>query len=118
MITLISLINLAIAAINFWVAWQVWQLGGKLKQVTKTLIEVEASVHYVLFPAPEVITIGQLGTAGLRDRYQKLLLQQLQAQPLLSLVDVFYRIWQQYFIRRRYAASRTRIKRYSFLRRR
>lgn len=94
--TVIVSINLALALILFYVAWQLWQLRKRLAQITKTLIAVEQSTHAVLQGAPQAVYKGKLGINQLRQRQEPLQLKLQRVRQVLTLFGLGQRIWQQF----------------------
>lgn len=98
MVTLVVVINLAIALILLYVAWRVWLIRLKLAQVANTLIRVERSTHQVLGGAPDAISITQQNIHRLQQGNEPLQLQLQRVRQVLSLL-VFGRQVAQRFSR-------------------
>ena len=96
MVTVVVVINLAIALILLFLAWQFWQLRQRLANVADTLIAVERSTHEVLRGAPASISLGQQGIHRLRQGNKPLQLQLQQVRQVISLLIFGRQIWQRF----------------------
>lgn len=96
MVTVVVVINLAIALILLFLAWQFWQLRQRLAIVADTLIAVERSTHEVLRGAPASISLGQQGIHRLRQGNKPLQLQLQQVRQVLSLVVFGQQAWKRF----------------------
>ncbi|HCF26755.1 MAG TPA: hypothetical protein DEV81_06005 [Cyanobacteria bacterium UBA11049] len=96
MVTVVVVINLAVALILLYLAWQLWQLRQRLANVTDTLIAVERSTHEVLRGAAEAISLGQQGIHGLRRGNKPLQLQLQQVRQVLSLFALGQQAWRRF----------------------
>lgn len=94
-VPIIVMLNFLIALLCLYTALRVWQLRGMLANVADVLTIVERNTHRVLHHAPRAIIQGQMGTSELRQQYQKLTLQLLQVQQLLSMLSWGQGIWRQ-----------------------
>ncbi len=96
MVMVVVVINLAIAVILLYLAWQLWQLRQRLANVANTLIAAERSTHAVLRGAPESISLGQQGIYRLRQGNKPLQLQLQQVRQVLSLVVFGQQAWRRF----------------------
>ena len=99
MVTVVVVINLAIALILFYLAWQLWQLRQRLANVANSLIAAERSTHAVLRGAPASISLGQQGIHRLRQGNKPLQLQLQQVRQVLSLVALGQQSWRRFYRR-------------------
>jgi hypothetical protein len=90
----IAAINGTIALFGFWMAWQIWQIRGKLARVADTVSQAERKIDRALGVAPSAIERGQLGTQQLRQEYRALTTQQQRIAQVLSLLHAGGRIWR------------------------
>jgi hypothetical protein len=95
MVTTVLVINLLIAALCWYVAWQVWLLRRTLANVSEALLSAEQSTYDVLHGAPDAIATAQQGTYQLRQSYERLSQQVIQLQKILGLVTLGQGIWRQ-----------------------
>ena len=88
MITLVIVINIGIALLCAYVAWQVWQLRNTLAEVADAVLEWEHNTHVALDPAatPGANLQGQQGIAQTRPSYGQLQRQVQQLQRLMALL--------------------------------
>lgn len=96
MVTVVVIINLAIALILLYLAWQLRQIRQRLARLTITLIAIERSTHAVLWGAPNTIFVGQVGINRLRRGNEPLQLQLQQVRQVLSLLVVGRQTWQRF----------------------
>jgi hypothetical protein len=96
MVTIVVVINLAIALILLYVAWQVWQIRQRLARIADTLIAAERSTHKVLRGAPDAISIGQQSIHQLRQGKEPLQLQLQRVRQVLSLLVLGQQAWQRF----------------------
>lgn len=96
MVTLVVVINLAIALILLFLARQFWQLRQRLANVANILIAVERSTNEVLRSAPVVISIGQQGIYQLRQGNEPLQLQLQRVRLLLSFLVLGRQAWTRF----------------------
>ncbi len=87
MITLVLIFNAILAAMCFYIAWQLWQWRQALAQVADALIDAERVTHEVLNGAPEGILQGQIGSHQLRQSYRQLDTQRRQVKKLLGFLS-------------------------------
>lgn len=101
MVTVVIVINLALALMLMYGAWCVWQLRSQLAQLADSLSTYERSIHTGLSGAPKAISTTQI---SIRQQRQRSLLQDLQLlriQQVLTLLGVGQQIWQQSRLARR-----------------
>ena len=96
MVTVVVLINLAIALILLYLAWQLRQIRQRLAQLAITLIALERSTHAALWGAPNTIFVGQVGINRLRRGNEPLQLQLQQVRQVLSLVVFGQQAWKRF----------------------
>lgn len=96
MVTVVVVINLAIALILLFLAWQFRQLRQRLANVADTLIAVERSTDAVLHGAPAVISLGQQGIHQLRQGNEPLQLQLQRVRQILSLLVLGRQAWTRF----------------------
>ncbi|HEY9818685.1 MAG TPA: hypothetical protein V6D20_23195 [Candidatus Obscuribacterales bacterium] len=106
MVTTVLILNVLIAIVCWYVAWQVWSLRRTLANVADALLSAEQSTYDVLHGAPEAIITAQKGTHQLRQSYERLNQQVARLQQILSLVAVGQLAWR----RLRYPSSRRRTR--------
>jgi hypothetical protein len=87
MIILVLIFNAILAAMCFYIAWQLWLWRQALAQVADALIDAERVTHEVLNGAPEGILQGQIGSHQLRQSYRQLDSQRRQVQKLLGFLS-------------------------------
>ncbi|MDY6783618.1 MAG: hypothetical protein SW833_13930 [Cyanobacteriota bacterium] len=85
MATGVILINICVAAFNFYLAWKLWKLRGAIATVSEMLVVAERNTHAVLSRAPQFVLTRQQGTRVLRQRYRHTQLQLQQVQQILAL---------------------------------
>ena len=100
MVTVVIGINLLIAALCLYAAWQVWKLQKILARAADALTIAERRTYAVLAGAPKAIAQGQVGTNRLREQYHHLELQLLKAQKILALTGMSRFVWEWYSRRR------------------
>ncbi|GAB4235244.1 MAG: hypothetical protein Kow00121_62830 [Elainellaceae cyanobacterium] len=105
MVTVVLVINLAIALAGFVFAWRIWQFRLVLAQTADDLAAAERRTHRVLHCAPQFILKGQLGSYRLRYQYRYLTLQLQMVQKILMLLGFGQSIWLRYERGRRQQAS-------------
>jgi hypothetical protein len=88
MVTTVVIFNLLVSLICLFVAWRVWKLRLALAAAADVLASVERSTYSVLHGAPRGIINGQIGTRGLRERYQGLEPQLQKLQQVLQLLGL------------------------------
>jgi hypothetical protein len=96
MVTVVVVINLAIALILLYLAWQLRQIRQRLARLAITLIAIERSTHAVLWGAPNTIFVSQAGINQLRQGNEPLQLQLQQVRQVLSLLVVGRQAWQRF----------------------
>jgi len=101
MVTIVVVINLALALMLVYVAWRVWQLRLQLAQVADILSTYERTIHAGLSEAPKAITTARLGIHRLRQGSLPPDLELLQLQQILSLLGIGQQIWQRSRLARR-----------------
>lgn len=94
MLTVVLVLNVLIALLCLYVAWQVWKLQRVLAKVADTLISVERRTYAVLHGAPEAIASGKRNTRKLRQQYRELETQLQRATQVLGLLSLGQRAWQ------------------------
>ncbi len=95
MVTVVVVINLAIALMLLYVAWRLRLLRQRLARVANTLSAIERSTHAVLWGAPNSIFLGQAGIYRLRQGNEPLQLQLQQVRQVLSLLVLGRQAWQR-----------------------
>lgn len=106
MVTVVLMLNGLIAALCWYVVWQVWMLRRTLSDVADALLVAEENTHNVLYGAPEAIATAQKGTYQLRQSYQRLLVQIVKLQQVLALLTAGQSAWR--WVRQRSRSSRSR----------
>jgi hypothetical protein len=71
MVTIVVVLNFAIALICLAMAWQMGKVRSQLAGANKALITAERNTHNVLHPAPQNILKGQQGANWLITQYQQ-----------------------------------------------
>jgi hypothetical protein len=99
MMIIVVAINTLLSLVLFYVAWRVWKLKRKLKNITNTLIAAERSTHAVLYRAPNAIYVGQQSINNLRLRNQGLESQIQQIRQIFSLIAFGQQVWRRHFFR-------------------
>ena len=95
MLTVVLIVNVLIALLCLYVAWQVWNLRRVLANVADTLISVERNTYAVLHGAPKAIITGQRGTRQLRKQYRQLQTQLQRAEQVLGLLSLGQTAWRR-----------------------
>jgi hypothetical protein len=87
-ITLVICINITIALLCGYFAWQVWQVRKTLTEVADAVLEWEHNTHVTLDPAvtPATILQSQQGIAQTRQSYAQLQRQVQQLQRFMALL--------------------------------
>jgi hypothetical protein len=87
-IILVICINITIALLCGYFAWQVWQVRKTLAEVADTVLVWEQNTHATLDPAvtPATILQSQQGIAQTRQSYAQLQRQVQQLQRLIALI--------------------------------
>lgn len=93
MVTIVVIINTAIALFNFYVAWRIWKIRRRIANAAKVIARAERSTYNVLHAAPNAISKGQKGTSALRDRYRQLNVQIQRLQQILGLLYLGKKLW-------------------------
>lgn len=100
MVTVVVIINLAIALILLFLAWRFWLLRQQLANIADTLIAVERSTNEVLRGAPLAISLSQQGIHQLRQSNQQgnkpLQLQLLRVRQVLSVLVLGRQSWRRF----------------------
>lgn len=94
MVTVVVVINLALALMLLYVAWQVWQLRLRLARVADKIAAIERKLNAVLPVVPDAISTGRLAIDKLRGN-QPLDLELLRVQQVLTLLGIGQQIWQR-----------------------
>ncbi|MDS3860759.1 hypothetical protein RIF25_08020 [Thermosynechococcaceae cyanobacterium BACA0444] len=100
MVTIVLASNVLIALLCLLTAWQLLQARVMIRGIADTLLQVERDTHAILGEAPNVIIIGQVSVASLRQN-----LNQDKGKPspwqrlrlTLTLLNQAQRIWQSRF---------------------
>lgn len=95
MVTVVVVINLAIALLLLYLAWQLRKIRQRLARVAITLIALERSTHAVLSNAPYKILVSQAAINRLRQGNEPLQLQLQQVRQVLSLFAIGQQAWQR-----------------------
>lgn len=95
MVTVVIVINLALALILIYGAWWVWQLRSQLAQLAESLSTYERSIYVGLSGAPKAISTTQISIHQQRQRSLLQDLQLLRIQQVLTLLGIGQQIWQQ-----------------------
>ncbi|NJN21817.1 MAG: hypothetical protein HC812_12355 [Leptolyngbya sp. RL_3_1] len=103
MITLVICINIAIALLCGYLAWQVWQVRQTLTEVADAVLEWEHNTHATLDPAitPATILQSRQGIAQTRQSYAQLQHQVQQLQRLIALIGGGVQVLQSFRRRQR-----------------
>jgi hypothetical protein len=109
-ITLIIVVNIGIALLCGYVAWQVWQVRNTLAEVADAVLEWEHNTHVSLDPTvtPATIFQSQQGIAAIRQSYAQLQRQVQQLQRLIALFGGGVQVLRS--LRRRRARPRYRAR--------
>ncbi|NJP09868.1 MAG: hypothetical protein HC866_10595 [Leptolyngbyaceae cyanobacterium RU_5_1] len=110
MVIFVVITNVLIGLVCLFIAWKVGQFRRTLARATDTLLSVEQAIHHVLYPAPDAIRKGQVGTNQLRQRYQQLGLQLERVQRILSLLSLGQILWRRRGGMRTYQVQYRRVK--------
>lgn len=94
MVTVVVVINLALALILIFVAWRVWQLRLLLARLADNLSIYERSIQAGLSGVPNAISTGRLGIRRLRQGPPPEL-QLPRVRQVLTLLGVGQQIWQR-----------------------
>ena len=94
MVTVVVVINLALALMLLFFAWVMWQVRSQLAQLTDALSTYERSIHAGLCDAPTAITTARVGIAQVQQRSLLQDLQLLRIQQVLTLLGIGQQIWQ------------------------
>ena len=94
MVTVVVVINLALALMLLFFAWVMWQVRSLLAQLTDSLSTYERSIHAGLRDAPTAITTTQVSIAQVQQRSLLQDLQLLRIQQVLTLFSIGQQIWQ------------------------
>lgn len=86
MATGVILINVMVAAFNFYLAWKLWKLRGAIARFAEMLVVAERNTHRVLSRAPQFVLTRRQGTRNLRQRYRY---TQRQLQQVRQILAVF-----------------------------
>jgi hypothetical protein len=94
MISLILVFNILLAAMCFYIAWQMLLWRKTLSQVADALIDAERVTHEVLNGAPEGIIQGQVSAYALRHSYRQLESQLSKAQKIRGFLSLGRGMWR------------------------
>lgn len=86
MLTSILVLNLLLAMLGFYLAWQIWQWRQVLENAADVLFEAERATHEMLHEAPDSILAGQIGARQLRQSHRQLESQLRKVQKVLGFV--------------------------------
>jgi predicted PurR-regulated permease PerM len=95
MVAIVVVINTLISLLLLYVAWRVWKLKEKIRQIADKLTAYEHSTQAKLAPAPEKIYPSQQNIHNLRQKNQKLKLKIRQIQQIVSLMLLGRNIWRR-----------------------
>lgn len=96
MVTVVVVINFAIALTLLYTAYRICQVRQQLAQIAKTLIAVERDTHAVLGGAPTAILLGQVSIRQLRQGNKPLQLQLQRVRQVVSLLVFGRQVWQRF----------------------
>lgn len=91
----VVVINLVLALILLFVAWQIWQLRLKLAQVADILLVYDRVTHAALYQTPDAIAAGQLAMRQVQQPNLPARLKLVRIQQVLNLLNVGLEIGQQ-----------------------
>jgi hypothetical protein len=114
MVTVVVVINLAVALMLVYVAWRVWQLRLQQAQVADILSTYERSIHAGLRGAPKAIATARLGIHTLRQGSLPPDLQLLRLQQVLTLLGIGQQIWQRSRLVRRSRFFKRALAKYKY----
>lgn len=95
MIAIVIIINILIALFNFYLAWQIWKIRRSIAGATKAILAADRNTYNVLHGAPKTIIVGQKGTKGLREQYQKLEIQLEKLGQVLGILNFTQQFWRK-----------------------
>ncbi|MDJ0729073.1 MAG: hypothetical protein QNJ33_03690 [Crocosphaera sp.] len=93
MLLFIIIFNLVITCINCYLVLKLWKLYNSLKKITHDLIHLEEQINELFSLVPDVILRGQQGMAGLRQFYQKFLIQLGMVQKVFRNLKLLLKVW-------------------------
>jgi DNA polymerase III psi subunit len=99
MVTVVVVINLALALMLLYVAWRVRRIAQRLARLADTLTALEISTHAVLYKTPEAISRGQQGIHKLRYGNQSLALKLQRVRQASTLLGLGQQVWRQFYSR-------------------
>lgn len=94
MLTIVLTINLMLAALCLWVAWQVWRLKRSLGRVADTLIDVEQTAHPLLYGAPQHIAERYQHVEEVCDRIRTIEPQLRRARQAIRVIAWQHQRWR------------------------
>ncbi|MBD2458704.1 hypothetical protein H6G80_32160 [Nostoc sp. FACHB-87] len=107
MVTVVVIINTLISLLLFYVAWQIWQIKGRIAWITDRLTAYEQCSQNLLSQAPQNLDISQQNIRNLRLGNQSLQLQLQQVRQIVSLLLLGQRLSKRY-IRQSHSFGRTK----------
>ncbi|NJN31111.1 MAG: hypothetical protein HC824_12275 [Synechococcales cyanobacterium RM1_1_8] len=102
MVTAVITLNIGLALLCLWAAWQLWRLGQTLRQLRWMLGDVARNTEAGLRGATDALVAGQQSTQRLRWRYRHANQQLRQLQRLLVWAS-----WAEGWLRRSGPGDRT-----------
>jgi hypothetical protein len=106
MIVTVVVINVVISLVCLLVARKIWQIRIRLAKVTTTLQRIEHDTAQILYPAPQTIANGQIGTHNLHIRYQQLCAQWQRLRQIMVVLGGFQKLTELRGFRRSQSAQR------------
>ncbi|MBU7583876.1 MAG: hypothetical protein KAF91_13355 [Nostoc sp. TH1S01] len=96
MVTVVVIINTLISLVLFYIAWQVWQIKGRIAWITDRLTAYEKCSQTLLSQAPQNLDISQQNIRNLRQRNQSLQFKLQQVRQIVSLLLLGQRLGKGY----------------------
>lgn len=96
MVTVVVVINIAIALFLLYLARRIWLIRQRLIRLTNTLIAAELTTHSVLSVAPDAISRGEQGIHRLRQGNEPLQLQLQRVRQVVSLLVLGQQGWRRF----------------------
>jgi hypothetical protein len=96
MVTVVVIVNFAIALTLLYIAYRICQIRQQLARIANTLIAVERNTQAVLRGAPDAIIISQVSIRRLRQGNEPLQLQLQRVRRVLSLLVFGRQVWQRF----------------------